>query len=358
MTKTLVVAAVALFAFLALAGPASAQTAGQVYCGPAIGYADACPDDIVAPIDNGVQPTSTGTLLYTGSGETTNRIINLAVINLAGVPSIVYGMLGLAVFVRVMEPLTSGSMFGVTDANGPVLREVEQPLTADGFSVLGFSDPRSVKVHLRTGAGDAVLIDSDHVGQPAQLVAEIAQLTSKPILMIRPIDQGFDLDHHGPHDFVARDPRRDPAIHPQELRARLSMAIHYAAHRPRPSQEWLSVGGVTIDMNEHSVWKDDRRVELTRTEYQLLLCLVANTGELLSHDDLLRCVWSRNQCGQVHYLRTYLCRLRKRLGWTGAGGGPSIQSVRGEGYRLLLGDPESSVRSVGPDVSNRPCSYL
>jgi len=37
---------------------------------------------------------------------------------LAGVPSIIYGMLGLAIFVRGLEPLTSGSIFGVTDVNG------------------------------------------------------------------------------------------------------------------------------------------------------------------------------------------------------------------------------------------------
>ncbi|MCX7656334.1 MAG: phosphate ABC transporter permease PstA [Treponemataceae bacterium] len=51
-----------------------------------------------------------------------NRFIQLNIYNLAGVPSIIYGMLGLAVFVRFMEPLTSGALFGVirdnTVANG------------------------------------------------------------------------------------------------------------------------------------------------------------------------------------------------------------------------------------------------
>lgn len=46
------------------------------------------------------------------------KIIQVNINNLAGVPSIVYGMLGLALFVRVLEPLTSGAMFGVTDSNG------------------------------------------------------------------------------------------------------------------------------------------------------------------------------------------------------------------------------------------------
>jgi len=47
-----------------------------------------------------------------------NTTIQMNINNLAGVPSIVYGMLGLAIFVRAMEVFTSGAMFGVTDSNG------------------------------------------------------------------------------------------------------------------------------------------------------------------------------------------------------------------------------------------------
>jgi phosphate transport system permease protein len=46
------------------------------------------------------------------------RLIETNINNLAGVPSIIYGILGLAVFVRALEALTSGAMFGVTDSNG------------------------------------------------------------------------------------------------------------------------------------------------------------------------------------------------------------------------------------------------
>ncbi len=50
-----------------------------------------------------------------------NRVIRTNINNLAGVPSIIYGILGLAVFVRVLEPFTSGAVFGIGDsttANG------------------------------------------------------------------------------------------------------------------------------------------------------------------------------------------------------------------------------------------------
>ncbi len=46
-----------------------------------------------------------------------NRIIKTNIYNLAGVPSIIYGMLGLGIFVRVLSPLTSGAIFGVTGGN-------------------------------------------------------------------------------------------------------------------------------------------------------------------------------------------------------------------------------------------------
>jgi phosphate transport system permease protein len=59
---------------------------------------------------------------YANKENRINRIIQTNINNLAGVPSIIYGILGLAVFVRMLEPLTSGALFGVVDdattANG------------------------------------------------------------------------------------------------------------------------------------------------------------------------------------------------------------------------------------------------
>jgi phosphate transport system permease protein len=54
-----------------------------------------------------------------------NRMIQTNISNLAGVPSIIYGMLGLAIFVRMMEPITSGAVFGAVD-----------PTTANGRTIL------------------------------------------------------------------------------------------------------------------------------------------------------------------------------------------------------------------------------
>jgi phosphate transport system permease protein len=66
-------------------------------------------------------PIGVGAAIYLEEYATDNwlnRIIEINIRNLAAVPSIIYGLLGLAVFVRALGDITSGSMFGVTDSNG------------------------------------------------------------------------------------------------------------------------------------------------------------------------------------------------------------------------------------------------
>ena len=73
-------------------------------------------------------PIGVGAAIYLeeyASDNWINRIIQTNINNLAGVPSIVYGILGLAIFVRTLEPLTSGEVFGLVD-----------PTTANGRTVL------------------------------------------------------------------------------------------------------------------------------------------------------------------------------------------------------------------------------
>jgi phosphate transport system permease protein len=73
-------------------------------------------------------PVGVGAAIYLEEYATDNwinRIIQTNINNLAGVPSIIYGILGLAIFVRLLEPLTSGSIFGFVD-----------PTTANGRTVL------------------------------------------------------------------------------------------------------------------------------------------------------------------------------------------------------------------------------
>ncbi len=73
-------------------------------------------------------PLGVGAAIYLqeyATDNALNRILQTNINNLAGVPSIIYGILGLAIFVRVLEPLTSGELFGYTD-----------PTTANGRTII------------------------------------------------------------------------------------------------------------------------------------------------------------------------------------------------------------------------------
>jgi phosphate transport system permease protein len=73
-------------------------------------------------------PLGVGAAIYLeeyASDNALNRLIRTNINNLAGVPSIIYGMLGLAIFVRTMQPLTSGVLLGAAD-----------PSTANGRTIL------------------------------------------------------------------------------------------------------------------------------------------------------------------------------------------------------------------------------
>jgi len=73
-------------------------------------------------------PIGVGAAIYLeeyAADHVVNRMIRTNINNLAGVPSIIYGMLGLAIFVRALEPVTSGAIFGAAD-----------PTTANGRTVI------------------------------------------------------------------------------------------------------------------------------------------------------------------------------------------------------------------------------
>ena len=73
-------------------------------------------------------PIGVGAAIYLqeyAKDNTINRVIQTNINNLAGVPSIIYGILGLALFVRLLNQVTSGAVFGFTD-----------PMTANGRTLL------------------------------------------------------------------------------------------------------------------------------------------------------------------------------------------------------------------------------
>ena len=85
---------------------------------------------------------------YANKKSRLNQIIQTNINNLAGVPSIIYGLLGLAVFVRILEPITSGALFGVSDpatANGRTILSAGLTLALLGLPVIIISSQEAIR---------------------------------------------------------------------------------------------------------------------------------------------------------------------------------------------------------------------
>lgn len=223
------------------------------------------------------------------------------------------------------------------DVDGDVVASVESYLAEAGYRVRALDTFDALRSHLAAGAGDAVLMALQHVDRSRDCVIEIRKLTSKPILLFHHpdnVETALELLELGADDLVCHDVQRDRPVALRELRIRLASSLRASALLDREvGGRVLSVADVTLDTATHTVRRGRQVIDLTRIEFQLLHRLMAAVGEIVPHDDLLRGVWSESQTERLSYLRVYMTRLRRHLGWTGDAG-PRIQAVRGRGYRL------------------------
>jgi len=86
-----------------------------------------------------------------------------------------------------------------------------------------------------------------------------------------------------------------------------------------------------INLAEKIAFLDSRRLVLTRKEYELLVLLVQNSGEVLPREVLLMRVWEYSSAIRTRTLDVHIRRLRKHLG---SYSGHYIETIFGVGYRF------------------------
>jgi two-component system KDP operon response regulator KdpE len=72
-------------------------------------------------------------------------------------------------------------------------------------------------------------------------------------------------------------------------------------------------GDVKIDLSLRTVHKKGVSIHLTPIEYRLLTLLIANSGKVLTHRQILREVWGPSHTEDGHYVRVYMGHLRQKL---------------------------------------------
>ncbi|GAB3261170.1 response regulator transcription factor family protein [Chitinimonas naiadis] len=95
------------------------------------------------------------------------------------------------------------------------------------------------------------------------------------------------------------------------------------------SDQWR-LGPLRIDTGRHEVWREELPIELSRTEYRVLVALAGMPRQLVSKDRLHRRLYGDSDDGSLNALEVHIHNLRKKLG------ADLIVTVRGVGYRLQV----------------------
>jgi DNA-binding response OmpR family regulator len=145
-----------------------------------------------------------------------------------------------------------------------------------------------------------------------EVLQRIREVSDAPVLMLTA--RGDEMSKIKGLEMGADDYLVKPFSH-LELFARIK-AVLRRAELPSPVSAAPSFvsGNVAVNFDSREVTVDGKPVKLTPTEYKLLYQLVRNAGRVLPFDMLLSRVWGDEYRGDMDYLKTYISRLRKKLG--------------------------------------------
>jgi len=119
---------------------------------------------------------------------------------------------------------------------------------------------------------------------------------------------------------------------PQELVLRVGAILRRLSAGGATSGDRLQIGALQIDLGAHQVKVDGDPVDLTPTEFKLLLTLAERRGRVQGRAHLLETVWEAAPDIQTRTVDMHVQRLRAKLG----AAGDMIETVRGFGYRLRV----------------------
>jgi two-component system phosphate regulon response regulator PhoB len=117
---------------------------------------------------------------------------------------------------------------------------------------------------------------------------------------------------------------------PPELVLRVGAILRRIGSAPANSADVLSIGPMKIDRAAMTVDVDETRIDLTPTEFKLLMMLVERRGRVQGRGHLLETVWEAAPDIQTRTVDMHIQRLRTKMG----AAGDMIETVRGFGYRL------------------------
>jgi DNA-binding response OmpR family regulator len=216
----------------------------------------------------------------------------------------------------------------------PSIREVATlGLEQAGFRVTASGDGREGLLRFRQGSFDLVLLD---VMLPSldgfEVLREIRGESRAPVVMLSARDELHDIVvglELGADDYVTK-PFELP-----ELVARIKAVLRRSA--AAPTESVIAVDGLEIDPAAFSARREGNDLELTATEFRLLLELARRPKQVFTRELLLELVWNYDYLGDSRLVDVAVQRLRAKIEADPAN--PKlIRTVRGVGYRFDPGE--------------------
>ena len=199
-----------------------------------------------------------------------------------------------------------------------------------GFKVIVATSGDAGLASVRTHRPDIVVLDLMLPGmsglEVCRALKQDAETTHIPILMLTAKDEQKDRVkglETGADDYVGKP------FSPRELVLRVQ-ALLRRLRTSAASTSLIELDGLTLDKSSLQARIDGERLELTTTEFKLLITLVNNRGRTLGRDDLLRDVWGYSPGMDTRTVDTHMRRLREKL----LDHAPRLETIRGEGYRF------------------------
>ncbi len=119
----------------------------------------------------------------------------------------------------------------------------------------------------------------------------------------------------------------------EELMARVGAILRRAREVVAADWSILTFADVTMHIDTHEVWRRERVIDLTATEFNLLRYLLENARRVMSKSEILDNVWGYGFHGDPNIVETYISYLRKKVD---EGELPLIHTIRRVGYTLRL----------------------
>ncbi len=202
-------------------------------------------------------------------------------------------------------------------------------LNAAGFTAKGFTDSIGLFDALRTETPQLILLDIMLPGEDGLSILKRlrGQMATADLPVIMTTAKGTEYDKVIGLDLGADDYLAKP-FGMMEMVSRVKAVLRRAA--PEQTEHQISVGGLTVNLDERIVTIDGERVALTYKEFELLRLFLSRPGIAFTREQLLSDIWGTEYYGETRTVDMHIRTLRQKLGDYGA----MIETVRNVGYRL------------------------